>query len=391
MKQRSTIPALAIFALLFFTAQPGPAQFCGPTVPPWPDGCSIGLPQFVQNGLNGIFFNACNNHDVCWAQLNDPWGPCLGLGHKAQCDFLFLAHMEAACLVWAGALSFPGSGWVDAGEFLDDCEAVAGTFYVAVNTSFGFLIYNNSQCCRGCNTNTCNLLGLVLPSQCFGACGSGGPGPCNSSFEQTETFALDLESGRILHPSQVPTPGLTRSETVDGESYFLEEWTVAEMATDGSWTVLDASAPTQVLSAVHTSALRDTPGVGLGRRYLVVEAARHIRGIPAPLIRLESLELGNSPASRLQDGRVTFRASFTPGGDLENVQVLEGNRRTARLLAEDLRVELPLAREDPRMRHEGHRAVVFATFEVSAGRPRFVSAIPVLPQCCCDTWPTCPV
>lgn len=389
--KRPTIPILAMSALLSFTAETGHAQFCGPTVPPWPDGCSVGLPLFIQNGLNGIFFDACNNHDLCWAQLNDPWGPCLGLGHKGLCDFQLLAHMESVCLVWAGALSFPGSGWIDADSFLDDCSAVAGAFYVAVNTPFGFLIYTNSQCCRGCNTNRCNSLGLALPGHCFGACGSSGPGPCNSTFEQTETLALDLDSGRVLHPEQVPSPGLTRTETVDGESYFLEEWTVAEVAGDGSWSVLDASSPVRASSEVHATALLDTPGAEAGRRYLVVEAARHIRGLPAPLVKLESLRSGNPLPERLKDGRVIFRASFAAGGDLESVEILDGHRRTGRLLAEDLRVEFPIAHEDAQMRHEGHRAVVFATFEVTRGQARFVSGIPVLPQCCCDDWPTCPV
>lgn len=119
---RRTNPlAVALILLLSMLAGPGEAeaQTCaGITEPPWPNGCSIGAPLLVQNGLDLAFLGACNDHDQCWAQCNGPNPPYLGLGHKLQCDLTFLAHMEAACVFWSGLLAYPASGWVDADDFL---------------------------------------------------------------------------------------------------------------------------------------------------------------------------------------------------------------------------------------------------------------------------------
>jgi len=135
-----------VVGLLTFLPAPAGAQ----TTPPWPDGCSIGLPLFIQNGLDRIFFAACTHHDFCWARCNPPGGPYLGLSHKFQCDGFFLAEMEAACAAWSVVLSYPGSGWSDSGAFLEDCSAVAATMATAVGvTPPGLSRYWQSQCQSG--------------------------------------------------------------------------------------------------------------------------------------------------------------------------------------------------------------------------------------------------
>lgn len=388
-RYRASVGAFVVVSFLFCVPKVAWAQGCAS--PAWPDGCSISLPSFIQNGLNWIFLDACNYHDSCWAQMNPPFGHCLGLWHKTQCDLQFLARMEAACYLWSGVLSYPGSGWVDADDFLGDCTSVASSFYFAVNTTFGFIIYNNSQCLCGCNTDTCAFMFLPLPSWCLGGCGSGKPGPCNSVYQQTQLLTLDLESGRVLYSDSEPTLGLSRVRSVSGDSYFLEEWVLAQVAEDGSLSVLGASSTTQTLAESYRFPVVGAPGVEAGKTYLIIEAARHGSQLAEPLVKLLSLSSGEPVARHLPDGRVTFRAGFSPHGALEEVQTIEGNSRAARLLAEDLEVEFPFGHEGDSAGHEGHRSVVFATFEVTGGKAKFISAIPVLPQCCCTDWPQCPV
>lgn len=394
--RRSALAAVIVLACALCVPGQATAQFCPVFLPPWPEGCSIHIPLFIQNGLNWIFLDACNNHDLCWAQPNPLFGPCLGYDHKFLCDAAFLFQMEAACAFWATALSFPGSGWVNADDFLDNCSDIAIVFAAAVNTPWGFEIFRTSQCCRGCNANLCGGL-YDLPQGCGIGCGSGGPGPCNSTYEQTQLIAVDLDSGRVLHPGEISTRGLSRTKTVDDDTFFLEEWVVT--STEAGQPVLAprgarlgaSSLRARDRAEAYAAALSETPGARAGRRYLVIEAARHIDQLTEPLVKLESLRTGQTVAAGLPDGRVTLRARFSPQGALEDVQVIEGSPRAARRLAEDLRVEFPLRHEHARMGHDGHRAVIFATFEVAAGESELVSSVPVLPQCCCPEWPMCPV
>jgi hypothetical protein len=209
------------------------------------------------------------------------------------------------------------------------------------------------------------------------------PPGCSGAYQATKLLAVDLDTGRVTRPEwhfEAPQ-GLTRFEEVGAKTYFREEWALVSTAGPAQ-TVTLAAASDAARARVdsYAATLVGASGFDSEHRYLVIEAARHVGHRVEPLVRLRSLGRGR-PLRGLSDGRVTFRAAFSPHGSLEGVETLEGSERTARTLAEDLRVEFPVTAAGGG--HDDHRAVVFASFEVESGRSRFVSAIPVLPQCCC--------
>jgi hypothetical protein len=166
----SATTAVSMLALAIGLGQPVAAQ-----QPPWPDGCSVGLPFYVQQGLDAIFLQACDAHDRCWAQCNGPSPPYLGLAHRNQCNLDFLADMESACIIESAAIAFPLGGFSTAQEFIENCTGVAATFYAAVSTSIATGIFWSAQCIRGCNPDGCANSGLPYPPTC--GLGSG-PGFC---------------------------------------------------------------------------------------------------------------------------------------------------------------------------------------------------------------------
>src|SRR5258708_23711120 len=116
---RRVVPGVVLLAVAFLTvlgAAPAASQvdICAlPNPPiPWPDGCSVpGAPGLVQLGLNGIFLDACNNHDRCYAACNPEFGPYFGEGHKLACDATLGSEMGEACAFWAGQFAFPIAGF----------------------------------------------------------------------------------------------------------------------------------------------------------------------------------------------------------------------------------------------------------------------------------------
>ena len=210
------------------------------------------------------------------------------------------------------------------------------------------------------------------------------PPGCNGSISSTKLLAVDLDTGRVTRPEwpfEAPS-GLRRSSMVDGKPYFLEEWALLDTrGTGGAMTLAASSGEVTPQVAGWADALSATPGFRAGARYLVIEAARHINNRTEPLVLLDSLRSGRRREVPLPDGRVVFRAGFSAAGELEGVQVVDGSQRAAAILAEDLRVEFP--RLPGASEHDDHRSIVFATFDVVDGRPHFVAAVPLLPQCCC--------
>lgn len=135
--------------------------------PPYPNGCSVGLPLWAQHGLDAIFNGACDNHDNCWAQCNGARGPFFGLQHRGQCDQAFLGDLTAACALRGAQLAFPIvglEGGESLAEFLAVCEGVALSFYGAVSTPIGTGLYWTSQCLRGCNPMACMQSGFFFPT-----------------------------------------------------------------------------------------------------------------------------------------------------------------------------------------------------------------------------------
>jgi hypothetical protein len=233
MNARSYVLAGVLIAISLLPQGTADAQG---TRPPWPDGCSVRLPPFIQNGLDRIFFGACNRHDLCWARCNSQFGPYLDVGHKFGCDFTFLIEMEAACAAWSVVLSYPGSGWIDSDDFLEACSGVAGTFATAVNTPLGFGVFWRSQCARGCNPTACTISPPWNPqcgvSQCFVYAPLPGPpdppqpdDPCidpDSSLRAVSITGDEQLSGEFPD-SAYP---LLRDDNRDGFHYRLEEWAV---------------------------------------------------------------------------------------------------------------------------------------------------------------------
>jgi hypothetical protein len=233
------------------------------------------------------------------------------------------------------------------------------------------------------------------------------PPPCRGAWSATKRIALDLETGRVLtlDPGDVLDPkgyqdyekplALQRSEEIGGKSYFLEEWAFLELgdrAAAGAEeipveTVAASSPLAEARASLYAEHLRSTPGVKAATRYLLIEAAYHRWNRVGPLVRLKSLMTGEPVEARhdFADGRVVLRARFSEQGELEAVEALEGDPRDARVLAQDLVVELA-PHSGPDFLHQEHCSVVFAVYTVRGGAPRLLSAWTTLPQCCCPPW-----
>lgn len=166
--------------------------------PPWPNGCSVGLGFYIQQGIDGIFLDACDAHDQCWAECNGLAPPYHGLAHRQQCDTDFLYDMETACALEAAFIVFPAGGFDDAEDFIQHCAGVGATFYAAVASPIATPVYWASQCVRGCNPDGCSIADEEVPK----TCGKGfGPGFCYL----------------IVEPPPPPPPNLC--ELIDCEEY----------------------------------------------------------------------------------------------------------------------------------------------------------------------------
>lgn len=399
MPIRRVIASSVVVALLGFLATPAGAQ----TTPPWPDGCSVGLPLFIQNGLDRIFFAACTHHDFCWARCNPPGGPYLGLSHKFQCDGFFLAEMEAACAAWAVVLSFPGSGWSDSGAFFEDCSAVAATFATAVGvTPAGLSRFWQSQCERGCNLQACAL--APSAQYCSRSNCTQIPPPIPPPPEPEDPCIDPYGALRVLPMSGEPRlatalPGtsypLTRTEDRDGFRYLMEEWAVLATATgdDGRGIDLEvASASSSAYGLMQRQRLasafeRGGPagGAGMGAEptvLLTVHAPVHRRDhrwIPTPVVRLAPARAGGS------EGRAVVRADYAEDRSRIDFAVVYADRpltgdETAAL---ETSLSLEYGSDKP------HRAVVFAVVRLGETL-ELVDALTVLPQCCCPSEPCGP-
>lgn len=187
------IQAWMVFPLLLLSLTVNAWAIGDQPKPPWPDGCSVQLPLYVQRGLDKLFLNACTRHDQCWATCNGEFAPFLGLGHKAQCDLTFLSEMEAACVAIASTIVLPFGDIDNVTDFIEDCSTVAATFFVAVATPLTDHIFWESQCIRGCNRDACPL---ALPPRIRlePPCGTG-LGPCQCYLKATPSVDFCRLSG----------------------------------------------------------------------------------------------------------------------------------------------------------------------------------------------------
>jgi len=122
MKQcvRSFLVSRSVVLVLILLIAASSSVFAQPLEPPWPNGCSVGAPAWVQQGIDGLFLGACDAHDRCWGQCNGQNPTFLDLGDKAQCDLRFLFDMEAACVAIAAVVALPLDGASSAEDFIED-------------------------------------------------------------------------------------------------------------------------------------------------------------------------------------------------------------------------------------------------------------------------------
>ncbi len=124
-------PVIALLCLLL--SLPAGAAPCI-SKPPWPNGCSVGIPAWIQQGIDGLFLGVCDNHDQCWGQCNGQNPPYLGLPHKNQCNQILLNELLSACLVTSVLVAFPLGDIGDTVEFLAECEALGLGIWAALST-----------------------------------------------------------------------------------------------------------------------------------------------------------------------------------------------------------------------------------------------------------------
>lgn len=166
-----------------------------------------------------------------------------------------------------------------------------------------------------------------------------------------ERISVDLHSGRVTQLAHLARPSLPALRPA------AKPW---PSSGGDAWRVLEAASrvPKQVL---------------------LIERTLHPLNRPAPLVKLESLVSGSSSVLHpLEEGRVVFRAEFSTRGELQGVEVISGDDRTAETLALDLWVEPEAGRPCPVPGHGEHRAAVYAVFDVEEGKPRLIAAVPVL-------------
>lgn len=402
MRVLRAITMVAMVNLCLVQAPSSEAQ----TQPPWPDGCSIKLPLFVQQGLDGIFFTACTKHDLCWGRCNGPSPPYLDLEHKVQCDFLFLLDMEAACAAWSAVISYSGSGWSDAEDFLADCSAVAAMMAAAVSQPLGTITtFWRSQCTNGCNPDGCANSDAVWNPECgVSRCYSNSfpqPSPptqprdsCYDPNSQLTTLVVegDPQVAAALAPTSYP---LLRHERRDGFRYRMEEWAVlgvevgngrevdvevraASSSAYGSFQsrVLGRSLPVAAAGSAGRSA---AARLRLGRSVVLLvnepEHAHDERWIPAPELRWTPPALPVAGA----DGLAVVRADYAEDRSLIDFAVLDADRPLSQEEREAIRdgLDLAYASDAP------HRVVVYAVVRLGSAMA-LVDALTVLPRCCLD-------
>lgn len=332
MRASRVVTAIAVLGLSLLLAGRGEAQFR----PPYPDGCSVPAPPFVKNRLDDLFLGACDDHDRCWRRCNGPDPPFLGLEHRRSCDFRFLLDMEAACAAWSVVLAFPGSGWDDVGEFLEECSAVAGTFAAAVSSPFTTRVYWGSQCFHGCNPDGCTF----APATWNPLCGQGQcyiylplpfpspddpPEPEDPCFDPDSQLVAVTIEGDPLVVETLPATSypLLRHDRRDGFRYRMEEWAVLSVQTgrDGDIVAVEvASASTPSYGSFQRRVLSESLHRGAAARadrargklqpgrsvVLVVSQPPHAhdqRWIPSPQALLDS----PAPLAGI-DGHVVVRA-----------------------------------------------------------------------------------
>lgn len=123
-----------------------------------PDGCSLGLPEVYQHGLDRALFYSCRRHDLCWRSGE---GSCAtgfpGLGLKMACDAVFYGELLAVCTATQVAMKAAGSSKEHVRRFGSQCQAAASAAFLGVSANVrGFM---KTQCEERCNARMCRLMG----------------------------------------------------------------------------------------------------------------------------------------------------------------------------------------------------------------------------------------
>ncbi len=137
----------ALLSVLFFA---WPSSSAAQT-----DGCSLGLPEVIQHGLDDLLLKACERHDDCWRSPGTCEAPTT-FRDKAMCDLWFLADLEGVCMATSLAMAAAGSSQEAVDDFRDDCETAALLAYTGV--SLNLRQYAEAQC-----LHWSPMLGFHLP------------------------------------------------------------------------------------------------------------------------------------------------------------------------------------------------------------------------------------
>lgn len=208
------------------------------------------------------------------------------------------------------------------------------------------------------------------------------PSPVSPSFRAGMVAGIDLETGYQIDRAlarAVPHTPLHRVTKIDDTTYVLDEFAVVDLTPGGETRVERASSPRTAQDAAEWGrslrALRtDTAGraseIGSGR-YLLIQGMEHLTGERRPMVKFRP----PTDLSLPENGKVVVRARFSAEGEVETLDVLEGDMTTARALTEALELVFIDGSE--------HRLVVYAVFQ-GGDRPELTAAIPTFIQCCCD-------
>lgn len=219
-----------------------------------------------------------------------------------------------------------------------------------------------------------------------------GPGPCAVGIPSDVSKVISLDTGLPLDSTVsqgLPSIRLKRKDVDDHGEFMRSEWAIVEPVADGLVRVESASSAgyRQQLNAepgpISRALAQSRAGLLAGAepklveapagRYLVIQGSGHRYKLPMPLVKLSAPP---RPLLKAADPvRVALRADFDHHGALQAVETLDGSDSLARELAGTLELSFVEGAE--------HRTALFAVFEVSAAGTKLISAVPVMPRCCC--------
>lgn len=251
-------------------------------------------------------------------------------------------------------------------SFRPVCPTAQGTWIAQSKLTTGAIFWAGSS-------------GPVYANCSDGGGGGGGGGCLSATNTKWNTSVVDLTTGRRLRlgagePAEKRSAHLLTAELrVDqngDKELILDHWAFVRPGNQ----IERASSP-----KASVDWLAAFPSVPRDRPLLVIQKPVHAVPMPEPLVRFDR-EAANAymrslrPAPR--HATITARLEFAPDGTLLSKEVIRGNDQVGVRLADLVSVES--------LHGHSHRAIVFATFEVTRRQARLVGAQTALTKCCCN-------